>query len=109
MEFIWLLLAAVLLLFVVMNAARWWGMATGRGAVHCMTCGHDGQAVSRVRGHLWLEVLLWLALLVPGLVYSLWRQTTRARGCALCGSAQIVPADAPAAVHHREQITRRGG
>jgi len=39
---------------------------------HCMTCGVDGPPVSRTRGSMGIEILLWLCFIVPGLIYSLW-------------------------------------
>lgn len=42
-----------------------------------------------------VELLLWLCLLVPGLVYSLWRLSARRDVCAKCGAGQLLPLDTP--------------
>jgi uncharacterized membrane protein YqaE (UPF0057 family) len=64
-------------------------------AMVCATCGHHGPTVPHTRGSIWIELVLWLCLLVPGLVYSIWRLSTRAPACASCGARQLVPADSP--------------
>lgn len=61
----------------------------------CTSCGHSGPARIRTRGSIWIEVVLWLCLIVPGLVYSIWRLTTRGNACAMCGAATLVPAQSP--------------
>lgn len=47
-----------------------------------------------------LEVVLWLCLLLPGVIYSLWRLSARRRVCAACG-AHVVPSDTPVAIAAR--------
>jgi hypothetical protein len=71
---------------------------------HCMTCGVDGAPVSRTRGSIGIEILLWLCFIVPGLIYSLWRLTTRHQACASCGATNLVPVSAPAAVAHKASM-----
>jgi hypothetical protein len=61
----------------------------------CTTCGHHGPSKSRVRGSFLIEIVLWLCFIVPGLVYSLWRLSTRGHVCAACGATTLVPADSP--------------
>jgi len=39
--------------------------------------------------------MLWLAFLIPGLIYSIWRLTTRQPACAKCGATDVVPEDSP--------------
>ena len=39
------------------------------------------------RGSIWIEIILWLCLIVPGLIYSIWRLTTRRQVCSACGAA----------------------
>lgn len=63
----------------------------------CMDCGHIGYPVRITKGHFALEVLLWLFFLVPGLIYSVWRLTTRHDGCEACGSARVVSRKLPLA------------
>lgn len=70
------------------------GKGTGPAMV-CTTCGHHGPTVSRTRGSLLLEVVLWIMLIVPGVIYSVWRLTTRRPACSKCGGSTLVPADTP--------------
>ena len=41
------------------------------------------------------EIVLWCLLILPGLIYSLWRVTTRSDVCRACGSSELVPATSP--------------
>ena len=61
----------------------------------CTTCGHVGKATSITKGSFLIEVVLWLCFLIPGLIYSIWRVTTRTKGCAKCGSPSVIPVDSP--------------
>jgi hypothetical protein len=63
----------------------------------CLDCGHVGPAKHVTPGSSRLAFLLWCALIVPGLVYSLWRRSGRTEACALCGHASLLPADSPVA------------
>jgi hypothetical protein len=45
-----------------------------------------------------MEVVLWLLLIVPGLMYSLWRLTTRAKVCPKCGAPYMIPTNSPKAI-----------
>ena len=47
------------------------------GCLVCTTCGHHGEPVPLTKGDIGTEIVLWLLFLVPGLLYSLWRQTSR--------------------------------
>ena len=61
----------------------------------CTTCGHCGPTVQRTKGSFAIELILWLCFLIPGLIYSVWRLSTRGAACAKCGSSTLVPADSP--------------
>src|SRR4051812_29106904 len=73
--------------------------ASGMNAsdVFCTSCGHLGATKTRTKGNLGIEIVLWLCLIVPGLVYSIWRMSSRTQVCASCGAATLVPADSPVA------------
>ncbi len=62
----------------------------------CTVCEHHGPAKMHTKGSTAIELILWLLFIVPGLIYSLWRLSTRRPVCAQCGSEQIVPATSPA-------------
>lgn len=63
----------------------------------CATCLTVGSPKTVARGSFWIEVVLWLCFLVPGLLYSIWRLTTKHKACAACGGTQLVPLDSPMA------------
>lgn len=91
-----------LLPLVLMCAAiAWVGVRAVRAsrpgrAVACRSCEHVGPGRRHTRGHILIEIILWLCFLVPGLIYTIWRLTTRADVCAVCGSHDVIPADTPA-------------
>jgi hypothetical protein len=60
----------------------------------CVECGYQGHPKTITRGSLLTELMLWLLLIVPGVIYSIWRLTTRYRGCPECG-AHMIPGDTP--------------
>jgi hypothetical protein len=68
-------------------------LVTGRGGpMVCTDCRAVDYADIRTKGSIRKEILLWLCLIIPGLVYSLWRITSgRVYACSSCGSESIVP------------------
>lgn len=65
--------------------------------VVCTSCGYVGEPIAITKGSIWIEVVLWLCFLVPGLIYSIWRLSTRYDGCPSCGQTTIIPVDSPMA------------
>lgn len=61
----------------------------------CQHCGSTGTPRTVTRGSFLLEVLLWLTFLVPGILYSLWRLSTRQPVCRQCGASHMVPLHSP--------------
>jgi len=66
-----------------------------RDRAACQMCGTIDFPRRVTRGSFLIEVVLWIALIVPGLVYSLWRLTTRHNACRACGSPLVVPISSP--------------
>jgi ribosomal protein S27AE len=65
-----------------------------------MICGNCGSAVypkTLVPGSFLIEVILWLFFILPGLLYSIWRLTTKKRVCSKCNSQSLLPPDSPMA------------
>lgn len=61
----------------------------------CKTCGStDGERL-HTKGSFMVEVLFWLLLLLPGILYSVWRHTTREYVCRVCGSPDLIGQDTP--------------
>ncbi len=63
----------------------------------CTNCGNKGKPKTKTRGSIFIEIILWLALIVPGVIYSIWRLTTRYKACPTCGASNMVPLDSPVA------------
>lgn len=61
----------------------------------CSHCGSVGTPKRHMKGSIIIELFLWLMMLLPGLLYSLWRLTTVSRVCRTCGSPALVPVDSP--------------
>lgn len=72
--------------------------AIPRGALVCTRCHHIGKPVMHTKGSLAIECVLWLFLLVPGLIYSIWRHTSRGNVCAKCACEDLIPSNSPRAV-----------
>ena len=63
----------------------------------CTNCGHQGKPKKFTKGSIGMEILLWLCFLVPGLIYSLWRISSRYTACPKCKALNMVPLDCPRA------------
>lgn len=70
----------------------------GRAERYCKTCGTVATSKTSIKGSIFIEIVLWLCLIIPGLIYSLWRGTTRHQTCPACGSADLVPTNSPIAI-----------
>jgi hypothetical protein len=49
------------------------------------------------RGSFWIEIALWLLFCAPGLIYSIWRLTTKRKVCPNCGAEDLIPPTSPRA------------
>ena len=61
----------------------------------CPSCGTEGKPIKITKGSIFIEIILWLCFLVPGLIYSIWRLTTRYTACRSCKAEGMVPVDSP--------------
>lgn len=100
---------ALLILYGIVIAAKNAFMNVFRGgkgaARFCPACGHEGPTRIRTRGSIWIEVVLWLCFVVPGLVYSIWRGSSRQPVCAACGHEGVIPPDSPIALAAKKQLS----
>ena len=64
---------------------------------YCTACGSFVRSQTITNGSFATELILWLFFLLPGLIYSCWRLTTRHEGCPECGSPDIIPSHTPRA------------
>ena len=60
----------------------------------CETCGAKGVPVKVIKGSIIVELILWLLGCLPGLIYSIWRLTTKAVVCSGCGG-HTIPLESP--------------
>lgn len=59
----------------------------------CTTCHTVGRVKTQVKGSLLVEIFMWCFFLLPGIIYSLWRITSKQKVCGACGSPLLVPVD----------------
>ncbi|MGH9561007.1 MAG: hypothetical protein ACRD3S_06090, partial [Terracidiphilus sp.] len=58
-----------------------------------------------VKGSVLTGLFLYCLFLLPGLIYSIWRQSTAAQVCRNCGSPAVIPLGSPAA---QQVLANRG-
>lgn len=61
----------------------------------CTSCGFYGAGKTAIKGNGAIEIILWLCFLIPGLIYSIWRSTSRHKVCPMCKNATLVPDHTP--------------
>jgi hypothetical protein len=61
----------------------------------CLNCGSIGQTQTHTKGKMSTEFFLYLVGIVPGLIYSIWRLSSRGRVCAVCKSPNLIPVGSP--------------
>lgn len=61
----------------------------------CSNCGTIGSPKTVTKGSILIEIVLWICFIVPGLIYSIWRLTTRTKACRSCGADNMVPLTSP--------------
>jgi len=61
----------------------------------CSQCGTAGDSKTRTSGSILIELVLWCCFLVPGIIYSLWRLSSRKQVCRACGADSFVPLSSP--------------
>ena len=62
----------------------------------CTRCATLGEPMMTLRGSGAVELALWLLILVPGIIYSVWRRSSPpVQQCPACGSEELVPPDSP--------------
>lgn len=63
--------------------------------VICNRCESMTKPEKYTPGHFLIEVALWLCFLLPGVLYSLWRFTSKRNVCSTCGSDELIPFTSP--------------
>jgi hypothetical protein len=61
----------------------------------CANCGYMGSPAKVTQGSFWVEVALWCFFIIPGLIYSIWRLSSKRLACPSCGAENMIPIDSP--------------
>jgi len=61
----------------------------------CARCETLTKPEKFVPGSFLVEIALWICLLLPGILYSLWRFTNKRMICTACGSDELIPLSSP--------------
>lgn len=69
----------------------------------CKVCGYVGATKRHMPGSIFIEIILWLCFIIPGLIYTIWRHSASKQVCKSCGSKEIIPTDSPIAKQHLAQ------
>jgi hypothetical protein len=69
--------------------------------MYCGNCGTVGKPKKVTKGSIVIEIFLWLMMILPGLLYSVWRLSTRHTACPGCGAPNMIPVDSPKAIAAR--------
>lgn len=62
----------------------------------CRLCEYVGRPERITKGSILIEIVLWLFLILPGIIYSIWRLTSRYKACPMCGQESMIPLHSPA-------------
>jgi rRNA maturation protein Nop10 len=64
----------------------------------CTQCGAETSApVLAAPGNGWITLALAIPFVIPAVVYTVWRYTSRRPACPTCGHKTLIPASAPLA------------
>ena len=74
---------------------------------YCPSCATTGIPQFQRSGSTFVEVLLWLFVLIPGIIYSIWRASTKRWVCPKCGLSGMIPVDSPLAQKAIDSRPRR--
>jgi len=62
----------------------------------CSDCHYVGKPLRITKGSLIIEIILWICFFIPGLIYSIWRQTSKQSICPACRhQSTMIPVSSP--------------
>lgn len=70
----------------------------------CSSCGSITKPKSHTKGSLLIEIILWVCVIMPGIIYSIWRLTTRFKVCRDCGASTLIPENSPVAKNFLSEL-----
>lgn len=89
----WVILIVVIMGFIVISKLSNYGSV----AMFCPNCGNRAKPKRHTKGSILIEIILWICFIVPGVIYSIWRLTTRQKVCPVCSAPNMIPVDSPRA------------
>lgn len=95
---IFLIIMAILLFSLVGFITRLFkpnGNMSNNGSMICQNCGTRGEPKTITKGSIAIEIVLWICFIIPGLIYSIWRLTSKQQGCPSCGQPGMIGVDTP--------------
>ena len=63
----------------------------------CKSCGSRTYGRKKTQGSIGIEIILWCLMIVPGLIYSMWRVCSRKFVCHVCNHSDLIPSNTPLA------------
>jgi len=63
----------------------------------CKECHAVGTAAVHTPGNIVLELIAWCLMILPGILYTLWRNSAKKNVCKACGSEHIISVKLPLA------------
>lgn len=69
----------------------------------CRNCGYQGLAKTITKGSIFIEIILWICFIIPGLIYSIWRISSRYKACPKCKAPNMVSLDSPMALLYQSR------
>ena len=70
----------------------------GKAKKICAQCHTESNGKKDMPGSIFIEIVLWCFLIVPGLIYSIWRHSAVKKVCKECGSKDLIPINSPRAI-----------
>ena len=58
-------------------------------------CGHISSPKTAIKGNGLIEIFLWFFFIIPGIIYSIWRSSSRYKVCRKCHGTNLIPLDTP--------------
>ncbi len=96
--------AAVIVSFLLVGLFFYWafkrlfggrGKVSYSGSMICPACGTQGEPATATKGSFIIEIILWLCFIIPGLIYTVWRISSRHPICPVCKAAGMIQVDTP--------------
>jgi hypothetical protein len=65
---------------------------SGVARYYCAHC-KSYSPYARNKGSGWIEMILYLFYIIPGVIYSIWRRSGNAKVCPVCKQASLISSD----------------